>query len=212
MSPPLIRATKLMIIRHAEKPAKAHPKRPPFGLTPEGVVDPESLTIRGWQRAGALAAFFGTSLVVQPQLGAIATPTVVYASAVVHPHHQDDNTKVGSRSKRPQQTVTPLLEKLGQAVEADFTFTKGQEQALVRSALACTGVVLICWEHKHIPLIGAAIPVDLTISESPPPSWPLDADGQSRYDVVWVFDLDTKTQQYSFRQVAQGLLMGDRPQ
>jgi len=53
MSGPLRRATKIMVIRHAEKPT-SHP--PPYGITLEGVREKESMTVRGWQRAGALAA------------------------------------------------------------------------------------------------------------------------------------------------------------
>ena len=48
-------ASKIMIIRHAEKPDDAGTV---FGVTIEGHQDPEELTVRGWQRAGALATFF----------------------------------------------------------------------------------------------------------------------------------------------------------
>jgi hypothetical protein len=47
----------VLLIRHAEKPLG---DSPPFGVTEQGVVDRESLTPRGWQRAGALVGFFGT--------------------------------------------------------------------------------------------------------------------------------------------------------
>jgi hypothetical protein len=43
-----------MFIRHAEKPGVDVAS----GLEANGTTDPESLTIRGWQRAGALARFF----------------------------------------------------------------------------------------------------------------------------------------------------------
>ena len=43
--------TRIMIIRHAEQHEVA-------GITREGQVDPQSLTVRGWQRAGALVPFF----------------------------------------------------------------------------------------------------------------------------------------------------------
>src|SRR5688500_19544554 len=46
------RATKIMLIRHAEKPAK---DGAPFGITAKGERSKESLEVRGWQRAGALA-------------------------------------------------------------------------------------------------------------------------------------------------------------
>jgi len=46
---------RVMLIRHAEKPGGAWPGP---GLTEKGEEDKESLVIRGWQRAGALALFF----------------------------------------------------------------------------------------------------------------------------------------------------------
>jgi hypothetical protein len=48
-------ASKIMVIRHAEKPDDAGTV---FGVTIEGHQDPEELAVRGWQRAGALATFF----------------------------------------------------------------------------------------------------------------------------------------------------------
>jgi hypothetical protein len=47
-------ANKIMVIRHAEKPDDSGTV---FGVTTEGLQDPEELTVRGWQRAGALATF-----------------------------------------------------------------------------------------------------------------------------------------------------------
>jgi len=51
----------LLIIRHAEKPGSDEPWPGPgseFDATP----DPESLVIRGWERAGAWTALFGAGL------------------------------------------------------------------------------------------------------------------------------------------------------
>ena len=48
-------ARKIMVIRHAEKPDDAGTI---FGITIEGHQDSEELSVRGWQRAGALATFF----------------------------------------------------------------------------------------------------------------------------------------------------------
>jgi hypothetical protein len=45
---------RIMFIRHAEKPRVDVAIR----LEADGTADPESLTVRGWQRAGALARFF----------------------------------------------------------------------------------------------------------------------------------------------------------
>jgi hypothetical protein len=48
-------ARKIMIIRHAEKP---DPSANIVGVTEGGDVDKDDLTVRGWQRAGALVRFF----------------------------------------------------------------------------------------------------------------------------------------------------------
>jgi len=44
-------ATKIMIIRHAEKPSEDGLTN---GVNMSGTKDPEDLIVRGWQRAGAL--------------------------------------------------------------------------------------------------------------------------------------------------------------
>ena len=52
-------ARKIMVIRHAEKPDDADTVS---GVTLEGHQNPEELTARGWQRAGALATFFAPQM------------------------------------------------------------------------------------------------------------------------------------------------------
>jgi hypothetical protein len=47
MSKTNLNATKIMIIRHVEKPSSALPQVPPYGVTDTGDQDPESLTIQG---------------------------------------------------------------------------------------------------------------------------------------------------------------------
>ena len=46
---------KIMLVRHAEKPGEPPP---PHGVDPAGEKDKDSLIVRGWQRAGALACLF----------------------------------------------------------------------------------------------------------------------------------------------------------
>jgi len=57
--------TKLMVIRHAEKPDK---QAGISGVTEAGMADKDELTVKGWQRAGALVRFFNPS--VPARLGA----------------------------------------------------------------------------------------------------------------------------------------------
>lgn len=206
-------ATKIMIIRHGEKPPEPPKhKPPPFGVTDGGAHDGASLVVRGWQRAGALATFFA------PQPGQpfgnphIATPQFAYASKIETKGSKPTDKKgkkIGSTSRRPQETITPLLDKLGGAVTSDFSIDKGEEKSLAKAAAACAGVVLICWEHQSITSITKRLPVD---PKTPvPESWPVDTRGKGRFDVVWVFDLEQGAGLYSFTQVSQNLLAGDAP-
>jgi hypothetical protein len=67
-----------------------------------------------------------------------------------------------------------------------------------------SGVVLICWEHDHIPALATALPaVPGTVIPQP---WPGD-----RFDVIWTFTLvaGSTPAQYTFSQIPQQLLSGD---
>ncbi len=177
---------KIMIVRHAEKPDE--PKI--GGVKADGAKDGRSLSVRGWQRAGALVPFF-----TRPWATGIDVPTHVYA-AKSDADHDDD----GSHSLRPLETVTPLADVLltcepSFSVNADFAV--GQENALLGHIQARAGIVLIVWEHHHIPRIGAALASDV------PSKWPGD-----RFDLVWVF-LRGGADSYIFSQVPQFLLAGD---
>ena len=180
-------APKVMVIRHAEKPAD---DPPPHGVEMKGDHDKESLTPLGWQRAGALAALFAPAR-GQLQSPLLATPTKLYASGIGD----------GSDSERPQETITPLAAKLDATI--DTNFLKGQERAMVAAALAQEGVVLVAWEHKAIPGIANQI---LGNDTTAPQEWP-----GERFDLVWVFDLEPATGAYVFSQVPQQLLAGDSP-
>src|SRR5215469_3664697 len=63
----------IFIIRHAEKPGEIWPGP---GLTREGKEDDKSLVIRGWERAGAWTALFGTLLDAE----VFPRPSVIYAA------------------------------------------------------------------------------------------------------------------------------------
>lgn len=80
---------------------------------------------------------------------------------------------------------------------------EGREPALAEAILASSGeVVLICWEHQHIPALAQTIPtVD---APAIPTVWP-----GNRFDVIWTFALDPATERYVFGQVPQQLLEGD---
>jgi hypothetical protein len=177
--------TKIMLIRHAERPAKVGS---PYGMTPDGKQDVNSLSIVGWQRAGALVTLFDPAK-GPLQDSRLAVPTALFA------------TDVGnfSESKREQQTITPLASKLG--VDVDTKYVKQDSKEAVKDVLASDGIALICWDHKFLPAVANAILGDTTAA---PQKWK-----RKRFDVVWVFDWDTSTESYSFSQVPQQLLPGD---
>lgn len=185
MSKTLRQATKIMLIRHAEKPANSPP---PYGVTAEGERESESLTVRGWQRAGALVSFFSPTN-DSFQDPSLAEPQFLYASKPTR--------RNGSR--RPIETITPLAEKL--AIRINSHFSKNEPGEMLEEAFLCSGVVLICWQHEFIPKIANYI---LGNNVTAPQDWPED-----RFDMVWVFTRDSASAHYSFKQVPQNLLMGD---
>jgi hypothetical protein len=185
MSNQLRRATKIMLLRHAEKPAKDNA---PFGVTRKGLRSKEALTVRGWQRAGALANLFAP---VNGHLHntSLATPQFLYASKPL--------LRKGSR--RPMQTLVPLGEKL--AIKINSEFQRSEFERMIEEVFSRNGVVLICWQREYLPDIASLILGKKSIA---PPDWPED-----RYDMIWVFDLNRETSRYGFHQVPQELLAGD---
>jgi broad specificity phosphatase PhoE len=169
---------RLMIIRHAEKP-----EGDDAGIEPDGTQDAESLTVRGWQRAGAMVQFFNS----RPEL----KPRVIFASGIGH----------GSKSKRPMQTVEPLAELLEatDAVAFITTHQKDDIEPVMRDVLSRDGPALVAWEHKRIPDLVAQLPNPPDV----PQQWPDD-----RFDMVWVFDRTGGG--WTFAQMPQLLLAGDR--
>jgi broad specificity phosphatase PhoE len=173
--------TRIIFIRHAEKPGFNNQDD---GIDPDGSPDVESLTVRGWQRAGALARYFS------PATGAgELTPSTVFAAGIGH----------GSKSRRPIQTVTPLVDLLKATRQVAFVteHLKDHVEAVMQDALQREGIVLISWEHKRIPDLVAELPGAPAV-----PDWPDD-----RFDIAWV--LDRTLQGWMFRQVPQLVLSGD---
>lgn len=183
-------APKIMIIRHAEKPTQNPPTN---GVDINGDINKDSLIPQGWQRAGALATLFAPSRgpLQHPNL---ATPKFIYATTSPDP----------TEGNRPEQTVTPLAAKLHK--QPNFNFKKGKEAKLAEAALSCDGVVLISWPHGRIPTLAKQIPLSRHSKPIPKGKWP-----SNRFDVVWVFDYDTRSKKggYIFSQVPQLLLDGD---
>ncbi|HEX4742907.1 MAG TPA: hypothetical protein VH353_16385 [Caulobacteraceae bacterium] len=173
----------LMVIRHAEKPGEAWPGP---GLTEAGETDPKSLVIRGWERAGAWAALFGSGLGGEDY----PTPGALFAAR-----------PEGSASRRAADTLQPLAARLG--ARLDLSFAQGDENGLMDKVLSLSGVVLVSWEHKRIGEgILPRIPVPPGVV--PPVGWPAD-----RYDPVLRFDRPVGADCFTFRQLCPRLLSGD---
>ena len=188
--------TKIMIIRHAEKPPNPPNKTGPWDVQANGKGGKgKSLIVPGWQRAGALNAFFAPCQ-ASPANAAIASPDYIYAA------------NPDGESQRPWETVTPLAAWLNyQANTPQFNTTfaiGGGEKKMVKSVLSLSGVVLICWEHDNImPNIMKAIDKAVPISNysSLPKAWP------NVFYLVWVLDLNAGS--YSWRSINQNLMAGD---
>ena len=165
----------IYIIRHGEKPAdppavasgQAPPApAPPFGVDFQGNQNPHSLLPRGWQRSGALVALFAPALGA-PQAG-LQTPATLLSPSY------------GSQKKtaehRTYQTIQGLSERLGIAIVSSYA--EGEEAQLAADVVSSyAGVVLICWEHDHIPSLASSLStVPGTVI---PQTWSKD-----RFDVV----------------------------
>ena len=174
--------TKIMVIRHAEKP-NGEP-----GVMPDGSENPVALTATGWKRAEALVGLFAPAdgQFTDPHL---ATPQTIFAS----------NASGSDESLRPQQTITPLAKALKLAINTDYT--KGGEGDLVEAAIKVGGVVLIAWQHEDIPVIAGDV---LGGDDCVPQHWP-----GHRFDLVWVLDRPNVGDKWNFNQVPQLLLPGD---
>lgn len=106
-----------------------------------------------------------------------------------------------SKSLRPQQTVTPLIEAIAPRARLQTRYAVGEEPQLAQAIKDNEdGVVLIAWEHSHIPDIAAAFSPDA------PSEWP----SAERFDLVWILTRSGDGS-YPFDVTPQLLLSGDLP-
>jgi len=192
----------IYIIRHGEKPADPPALEPgqsppgptaPFGVDYQGNQDEHSLLPRGWQRSGGLAVLF------DPADGALQAGLQVPAILLSPSYGAPAKTTV----HRTYQTIQGLSERLGIQIASDFA--EGQEPQLAASVVSTySGVVLICWEHRHIPAIASSLPT--SPGTVMPQKWAGD-----RFDVIWTFTLvpGSDPAQYTFGQIPQQLQSGD---
>jgi hypothetical protein len=150
---------RMMFICPGEGPPVSGRSR---GVDVDGGPDIDSLTVRGWIRAGALFELFA------PATGApcpgLARPTAIYAAS-----------GTAGEGLRARQTVTPLAARLGVPVNTEFG--KGDETVLAREVVSRSEPTLICWRHSELPVIATALGA---VAPTPPTSWPEDC-----FDLVW---------------------------
>jgi hypothetical protein len=213
-------ATKIMVIRHAEKPDNYNGQMH-YGVDSTGSVcgssAAEHLVTLGWERAGGLVSLFSGPL--GPGKG-LSTPQFLYAANPDNqkPVSQQDAGKGDEGpSQRPYETLNALAWKLALKINTDFS--KKHYEKMLQDAIQQNGIVLICWQHEDIPLRNAQC--DPGISQciltmtgtnntmGVPSTWPK-AGAHSRYDLVFVFDRPKgKGPIESFSVIPQLLLAGD---
>jgi broad specificity phosphatase PhoE len=176
----------IMFIRHGEKPGESGA---PFGVNQHGKEDSHALSVRGWQRAGALAGLF--KLAQQSGYPGLVTPAAIYATA----------PNSDSHSTREFNTAQPLADALKVQVNVDYPH--GHEHHLATHIAGQTDPTLVVWHHGEIPAAIAQFPV-ANMSDVPS-AWP-----EERFDLVWVLKRNADASQYTFSQLNQKLLDGDQ--
>lgn len=142
-----------------------------------------NLSTRGYSRAGALPSW----LIKQ-----FGTPYAIYAM---------DPSDKSHLTLRPIQTVTPLSETIGVAIDKSYRY--GQIHKLVHSVLTNVQnsgrLIVICWEHDEIKDIAKLFGYDAK-------PWKSDD-----FDHLWLLDslsnLDNKNNKPKI--IPQKLLYGD---
>src|SRR5260370_18654171 len=139
--------TKVMLIRHAEKP-----KSTQSGINIDGDPDSSSLIPQGWQRAGGLNGLFTSGI------GPLPTPDFLFAPDLFSkdsPGQSKAAKKHGSSgtSRRPYETITPLSLKLGITInltsgsKSPAQYAKADYLTMLHTPLAFHGIVLIPFHH-----------------------------------------------------------------
>ena len=222
--------TKIMIIRHAEKPG-IYNKVLYNGINGVGQQDPASLITMGWERAGGIASLFDPfDKVFQKGL---AKPDYIYASnpapmwPITYKVEPSGTIVEDKTSQRPYQTISALGAKLNMSAEnLNRSFVADNYHDMVTDVLTKSGTVLIAWQHQYIlpkakgadsivyelfcqtGTVRAPDPIPLLFNVPTGP-WP-----SERYDMVFVLDRPSGTGPFiattpAFIQVPQMLLAGD---
>jgi phosphohistidine phosphatase SixA len=165
---------QILLLRHGEKPGD-----PATDNDADGI----DLSTRGFERAGALAAYIPATF---------GKPDFLFA------------TQASKHSNRPVETITPLAQGLNLVIDskhADADFQKVADDILGNAKYAGK-LVLICWHHGKIPDLTTAL------GGNPPVSpWPGNV-----FDRVWQLDypeVGGTPNHIPVKNLAQTLLYGD---
>jgi hypothetical protein len=177
----------VVCLRHGEKPADSEEKSDHVnddgpGLDVHGRVNKHSLTIRGWQRAGALS---GT------QLGGQVPSSSIGSASLFVPDYGPD-----TKDHRPYQTISPLARRWG--IKPELPGPADCVPSLRDRVLAASGPAVVCWEHDNLAtFVGQLLGYEI--------KWP-----SGRFDVFWLLHPGgTGADAWSCQQVDQALLPGD---
>lgn len=151
-------AQRIILLRHAEKPSDDAVIN---GVDAQGRPDANELSVRGWQRAGALLGLFAPG-------GSLGVPGSLFAERPTDAHP----------SRRCVSTLQPLADRLG--LSLDVRFKRGEEAELAEALMQCQGTVLAAWDHRHLVEIARALPGAPGVED-----WP-----EQCFDRLWIFSRD----------------------
>lgn len=171
---------RIMLIRHAEKPQDGE-----RGVDAHGHPDDGALSVTGWMRAGALVRWFSTPDAKSPH---IVRPAHLVAAG----------SSEAEPSTRPRDTLKPLAQALGLALEERPSDGAQAVTELAAHLRSLEGPVLVCWRHDTLP----ALANELMQRAEAPERWAAHV-----FDVVWVVEQQAFSR--TLAQVPQRLLPGD---
>ena len=182
---PLTAPLVVMFARHGEKPGDSGP---PHGINDRGETDKHSLSVRGWTRAGALAA-----LLAHAPMGShphLVRPERILATAPTHE----------ARSRREMDTAAPLGSRV--RVDVEGVHGHGSEDAARQDILGQSRNTFVVWHHGSLGHFVNGFPI--ANPEDVPSVWPDD-----RFDMIWILRREPDQTTYTFSSVDQRLLSGD---
>ena len=178
----------VILIRHGEKPGDSGPPR---GVNRHGEQDEHSLSVRGWTRAGALAAMLAHSSA--PGQAHLVAPGRVFATRATTSY----------KSTRERDTAAPTALRLG--LRIDECWSHGEEGELARAVTAEPSAALVVWHHGRMVDLVSSFP--LANPADVPATWPDD-----RFDLYWILVREPGPPlTYRFHAAPQLLLDGDAP-